>query len=72
MPIVGIQLRHCGPAIYCDSMPLSPIIGAHLMVETENGLLLGRVISLHDSLPDGSISSGIAVLRAATDADRAA
>ncbi|MCL1985818.1 MAG: hypothetical protein FWG59_05160, partial [Betaproteobacteria bacterium] len=26
----------------------------------------------HDSLPDGSISSGIAVLRAATDADRAA
>jgi cell fate regulator YaaT (PSP1 superfamily) len=42
------------------------------MVETEHGLSLGRVVSLHDSLPCGSICSAIHVLRAATDADKAA
>jgi cell fate regulator YaaT (PSP1 superfamily) len=42
------------------------------MVETEHGLLLGQIVSLHDSLPDGNICSEITVLRAATDADKAA
>jgi cell fate regulator YaaT (PSP1 superfamily) len=42
------------------------------MVETENGLLLGRVVSLHDALPDGSVCSGMTILRTATDADRTA
>jgi len=72
MPIVGIRLRHPGPTLYCDSMPTLPVVGEQLMVETEHGLLLGQVISLHDSLPDGSAHSGITVLRTATDADKAA
>ena len=42
------------------------------MVETEHGLLLAQVVSLHDSLPNGSVSSEITVLRTATDADKAA
>ena len=72
MPIVGIQLRHCGPAFYCDSTSLPPAVGAQLMVETEHGLLLGQVVSLHDSLPDGSVSSAFTILRTATDADKTA
>ena len=71
MPIVGIRLRHCGPTLYCDSMPVPPILGEQLMVETVHGLLLGQIVSLHDSLPDGNICSEIAVLRAATDEDKA-
>jgi cell fate regulator YaaT (PSP1 superfamily) len=72
MSIAGIRLRHCGPTLYCDSMPIPPVVGERLMVETEHGLLLGQLVSLHASLPDGSICSGITVLRAATDADMAA
>ena len=72
MPIVGIRLHHRSPTLYCDSMPNPPAVGERLMVETEHGLLLGQVISLHDSLPDGSACSGITVLRTATDADNAA
>jgi len=40
-------------------------------VETENGPLLGQIVSLHDSLPDGNVCSTIRVLRIATDADKA-
>jgi len=71
MPIVGIRLRHCGPTLYCDSMPLLAVVGASLMVETEYGLVIGQVVSLHDSLPDGNVCSAIHVLRTATDADKA-
>ena len=71
MPIVGIRLRHCGPTLYCDSMPPLPSVGEQCMVETEHGLLLGQIVSLHDSLPDGSLCSEITVVRAATDADKA-
>ena len=72
MPIVGIRPRHCGPTLYCDSMPLPAVVGTDLMVETEHGLLLGQIVSLHDSLPDGNICSAIRILRTATDADKAA
>ena len=72
MPIVGIRLRPCGPTLYCNSMPLHPLAGESLMVETEHGLLLGQVVSLHNALPEGGISSAIRVLRAATEADKAA
>ena len=72
MPIVGIRLRHCGPTLYCDSVPPPPAVGEQILVETEHGLLLGQIVSLHDSLPDGGICSEIRVLRTATDADKAA
>jgi cell fate regulator YaaT (PSP1 superfamily) len=42
------------------------------VVEAENGLHLGRVVSLHDSLLPGALSADIRVLRAATDADKSA
>ena len=71
MSIVGIRLRHRSPTVYCDTIPFLPVVGASLMVETEHGLLLGQVVSLHDSLPNGSICSAISVLRVATDADKA-
>ena len=71
MVIVGIRLRHCGPTLYCDSKLPSPVVGEQYMVETEHGLLLGQIVSLHDSLPDGGLSSEITVLRTATDADKA-
>ena len=71
MPILGIRLRHCGPTLYCDSMPVPPLVGEQCMVETEHGLLLGQIVSLHDALPDDSPNAGITVLRAATDADKA-
>jgi cell fate regulator YaaT (PSP1 superfamily) len=51
-------------------MPLPPVVGEPLMVETEHGLLLGQIVSLHDSLPEGGACSAIKVLRAATDADK--
>ena len=72
MPIVGIRLRHCGPTLFCDSMPAPPIVGEQCMVETEHGLQLGQIVSLHDSLPDGNLCSEITVLRTATDADKTA
>ena len=71
MLIIGIRLRHCGPTLYCDSKPVSPVVGGYLIVETEHGLLLGQVVSLHDSLPEGDMYSKIAVLRTATDTDKA-
>ena len=71
MPIAGIRLRHCGPTLYCDSLPLPPVVGACFIMETEHGLLFGKIVSLHDSLPDGNICSAIRVLRVATDADKA-
>ena len=72
MSIVGIRLRHCGPTLYCDSAPVTPVVGEEIMVKTEHGLLLGQVVSRHDSLPDGSICATISVLRAATESDKAA
>jgi len=72
MSIVGIRLRHCGPTLYCASLSVPPVVDDQFIVETEHGLLLGRVVSLHDSLPDGTICSAITILRPATDADKAA
>jgi len=71
MSIVGIRLHHYGPTLYCDSASFPAVVGASLMVETEHGPLLGQVVSLHDSLPDGNICSTIHLLRTATDADKA-
>ena len=71
MPVIGIRLRHSSATLYCDSMPFPAVVGTSLMVETERGLLLGQVVSLHDSLPDGNVCSAIRVLRTATDADKA-
>ncbi|MDR0466921.1 MAG: hypothetical protein LBH94_06145 [Deltaproteobacteria bacterium] len=72
MPITGIRFRHSGPTLYCDSMPVPPVVGERLMVETENGLLLGQIVSLHDELPEGGVCSAMNVLRIATDADKGA
>jgi len=71
MPVVGIRLRHCGTTLYCDSLPVPPVVGDQFIVETEHGPLFGHVVSLYDSLPDGAVSSAITVLRPATDADKA-
>jgi cell fate regulator YaaT (PSP1 superfamily) len=71
MSIAGIRSRHRSQTLYCDSMPVPSVVGEQFIVETEHGLLFARIVSLHDSLPEGNISSGITVLRAATDADRA-
>jgi cell fate regulator YaaT (PSP1 superfamily) len=40
-------------------------------METEHGLLLGQIVSLHATLPGDAICASITVLRPATDADRA-
>ena len=72
MPIIGIRLRHCGLTLYCDSTPTPPVVGEYLVVEAEQGLHLGQVVSLLDSLPDAGVCSAINILRTATDADKAA
>jgi cell fate regulator YaaT (PSP1 superfamily) len=70
MPVLGIRLRHSGATLYCDSMPVPPAVDDQFIVETEHGLLFGQIVSLHDSLPDGTICSAITVLRPATDEDK--
>jgi len=52
-------------------MPAAPVLNDQFIVETEHGLQLGQVVSLHDRLPDATLCSTLTVLRAATDADKA-
>ena len=69
MSVAGILLHRSGPTLYCDSAAFNPVVGDRLLVETEHGRLLGRVVSLHDETPQNCVQEKLSVVRPATEDD---
>jgi cell fate regulator YaaT (PSP1 superfamily) len=69
MTIAGILSGRSGSLLYCDGGPSPLSVGDHIIVDTEHGRLLGRVVSLHENPPAGSCPERASIVRTATDAD---
>lgn len=71
MNIVGIRFRMHGQT-YFFSAQMEVVVGNSVVVETEQGIGFGEVLSVHDSLPPGTVEGPLTpVLRLASDEDRA-
>lgn len=71
MNIVGIRFRTHGQT-YFFSAQMEVAVGNSVVVETEQGIGFGEVLSVHDSLPPGTVEGPLTpVLRLASDEDRA-
>lgn len=70
MNIVGIRFRTRGQTYYF-SAEMEVAVGNSVIVETEQGVGLGEVLSIHDSLPPGMVEGPLSpVVRLASDEDR--
>lgn len=52
--ILGIKFRDHGQVYYFESGPFVVAIGDDVLVQTEQGLGMGRVVLVRDSLPEGA------------------
>ena len=72
MNILGIRFRPQGQTYYYTADTEVPV-GAQVMVDSEQGQGLGEVLSVHESLPPGTVEGPLApIWRLASDEDRAA
>lgn len=70
MNIVGIRFRTHGQTYYFSAQ-MEVAVGNVVVVETEQGIGLGEVLSMHDSLPPGTVEGPLSpVSRLASDEDR--
>ncbi len=68
--IVGLKFREYGQIYYFDSADHDPEPGQDVIVATEQGEGLGRVITVCDTLPEGAdLEAGKALLRMAQEED---
>ena len=69
MNILGLRFRTHGQTYYF-SADMTVEVGGRVMVETEQGLGLGEVVSVHDSLPADTVEGPLTpVLRLANEED---